>query len=154
MKALKIKLEILAPAQRELEEIALVHLELAGSNAARKITNRIYNALELLTQYPGMGVSCKDKPLKLQDYRMLVCGYYLCVYRLIGDTVFVYHIADSRSDYPKLMKLTENGYTADFEAELLAASREADDAVANGAKTYKSAAELRAALDAEEDNER
>ena len=47
---------------------------------------------------------------------------------------------------------TENGYTADFEAELLAASRESYAAVANGAKTYESTAELRAALDAEEDD--
>jgi addiction module RelB/DinJ family antitoxin len=47
------------------------------------------------------------------------------------------------------IQLTENGYTPDFEAELLAASNEAHAAVANGAKTYKSAAELRAALDAD-----
>ena len=51
------------------------------------------------------------------------------------------------------IQLTENGYTPDFEAELLAASEEAHIAVAGGAKTYKNAAELRAALDAEEDDE-
>ena len=50
------------------------------------------------------------------------------------------------------VKLTENGYTADFEAELLAASEEAHTAVANGsAKLYQSAAELFADLDAEDD---
>ncbi|MDR1000602.1 MAG: type II toxin-antitoxin system RelB/DinJ family antitoxin [Clostridiales bacterium] len=51
------------------------------------------------------------------------------------------------------IQLTENGYTPDFEAEILAASNEAHTAVANGAKTYKSAEELRAALDAEDDDE-
>lgn len=51
------------------------------------------------------------------------------------------------------IQLTENGYTTDFEAELLSASNESHAAVASGAKTYKSAAELRAALDAEEDDE-
>ena len=50
-------------------------------------------------------------------------------------------------------QLTENGYTAEFEAELLAEIEECYDAVANGAKTYSSAAELRAALDAEGDDE-
>jgi addiction module RelB/DinJ family antitoxin len=45
--------------------------------------------------------------------------------------------------------LTENGYTPEFEAELLAEAEVAYAAVANGAKTYKNAAELRAALDAE-----
>jgi len=51
------------------------------------------------------------------------------------------------------MQLTENGYTTDFEAELLLTSKESHNAVENGAKTYKNAADLRAALDAEEDDE-
>jgi hypothetical protein len=29
---------------------------------------------------------------------------YLCIYRLLSDTVYVYHIADGRTDYPKLMQ--------------------------------------------------
>jgi len=51
------------------------------------------------------------------------------------------------------IQLTENGYTSDFEIELLTASDESQTAIANGAQTYKNAAELRAALDAEEDDE-
>ncbi|MDR1299489.1 MAG: type II toxin-antitoxin system RelB/DinJ family antitoxin [Oscillospiraceae bacterium] len=47
------------------------------------------------------------------------------------------------------LHLTENGYTPEFEAEILAEAEVAYAAVANGAKTYKNAAELRAALDAE-----
>jgi len=49
------------------------------------------------------------------------------------------------------IQLTENGYTSDFESELLTASEESYTAVASGAKTYASAAELRAALDSEDD---
>ncbi|MCL1917142.1 MAG: type II toxin-antitoxin system RelB/DinJ family antitoxin [Peptococcaceae bacterium] len=51
------------------------------------------------------------------------------------------------------IQLTENGYTTDFEAELLSTSKKSHAAVANGARTYKSAADLRAALDSEEDDE-
>jgi len=50
------------------------------------------------------------------------------------------------------IQLTENGYTPAFEAGLLLASEESRTAVANGAQTYASAADLRAALDAEEDD--
>ena len=100
----KYKIRILTPAQRALEEIALVHLELVGPDSACKITNRIYDALALLQISPYMGVSCTDRPLKVQGYRMLICGNYLCIYRLIGDTVFVYHIVDGRTDYPKFLK--------------------------------------------------
>ena len=51
------------------------------------------------------------------------------------------------------VQLTENGYTPEFEMELLAEAEACYAAVANGAKTFKNAAELRAALDAEEADE-
>ena len=52
------------------------------------------------------------------------------------------------------IRLTENGYTPDFEAELLSSAEECYVAVASGtANLYKNAAELRAALDAEDDDE-
>ena len=50
--------------------------------------------------------------------------------------------------------LTENGYTPEFEAELLLEAEKCYAAVANGtAKIYNNAAELFADLDAEDDNE-
>ena len=51
------------------------------------------------------------------------------------------------------IQLTENGYTQEFEAAILRDVEEAHTAVANGAITYKSASELRAVLDAEDDDE-
>ncbi|MCL1875489.1 MAG: type II toxin-antitoxin system RelB/DinJ family antitoxin [Synergistaceae bacterium] len=49
------------------------------------------------------------------------------------------------------IQLTENGYTPEFEAELLAESEELHTAVANGtAKLYRNSAELFADLDAED----
>jgi addiction module RelB/DinJ family antitoxin len=52
------------------------------------------------------------------------------------------------------IQLTENGYTPEFEAEILAEAEECYAAVANGtAKLYKNAAELRAELDAEDDDD-
>ncbi len=99
----RFSLELLTPAQRELEEIALVHLELVGPDSAREIIDRIYDALEKLQAHPQLGIACRDKQLASQGYRMLICGYYLCFYRLIADTIFVYHIVDGRADYPKLL---------------------------------------------------
>jgi hypothetical protein len=51
------------------------------------------------------------------------------------------------------VQLTENGYTPEFEAELLSAAKESYAAILRGEKTYKNAAELRKALDAEDDDE-
>ncbi|MFA7467938.1 MAG: type II toxin-antitoxin system RelE/ParE family toxin [Desulfotomaculaceae bacterium] len=99
----KYKLEFLTPAQRELEEIALVHMELVGVESARKITHRIYGALDYLRSHPNMGVACMDKMLRSQGYRMLICGHYMCAYRLLGETIFVYHIVDGRANYTQLL---------------------------------------------------
>ena len=52
------------------------------------------------------------------------------------------------------VELTENGYTPEFEASVLAEAEELYAAVANGtAKTYKSAEELFADMDSEDDDE-
>ena len=56
--------------------------------------------------------------------------------------------------YPYI-ELTENGYTPEFEAEILAEAEECYAAVANGtAKIYNNAAELFADLDAEDTDEK
>jgi addiction module RelB/DinJ family antitoxin len=50
-------------------------------------------------------------------------------------------------------QVTENGYTPEFESDILAEAKEAHAAVANNtAKLYTSAAELRKSLDAEDSN--
>lgn len=99
------KVVLLAPAQRELEEVALVYSELAGPDSAKKITDRIYSALEKLRAYPNLGIICHDQQLAAQGFRTLICEQYLCFYRVIADTVFIYHIVDGRANYPKLLRL-------------------------------------------------
>ena len=98
------KLKILTPAQRELEEIAQVYLELAGVDSARKITGQILDSLERLKTYPLSGSLPRDRMLREAGYRLVISGKFLAAYRLIDSTVFVYHIAHGASDYPKLMK--------------------------------------------------
>lgn len=39
-----------------------------------------------------------------QRYRYILAGKYLVIYRLLGDTVVVYHIAHGATDYPKLFR--------------------------------------------------
>lgn len=79
-------------------------MELVGVESARQITDRIYGALEHLRTHPNMGVSCKDKMLRLEGYRMIICGHYLCVYRVLGETIYVYHIIDGRTNYTRIIE--------------------------------------------------
>jgi toxin ParE1/3/4 len=98
------RIEILAPAWRELEEIADYHLQAVGPLSAKRITDRILDALEQLKDFPLSCPLLSDPQLHDQGYRMLVCERYICVYRLIENVVFVYHIADGATEYYKLMK--------------------------------------------------
>jgi len=98
------KLDILPPAQAELEEIARVHMALSGPNSARNITDKIYAAMEQLTMFPLSGPPVKDEQLSAAGYRYILAGKYLVFYRPFGDTVVVYHIAHGATDYPKLLK--------------------------------------------------
>ena len=97
-------LVILEPAQRELEQIAQLHMNLVGPNSARKITNRILDSLSQLAQFPLSGSLPHDKDLRALGYRYVIAGKYICVYRLLGETVYVYHIAHGASNYPLLFK--------------------------------------------------
>ena len=100
----KCKIEILVTAWKELEEIAEYHLLMVGQISAKKITDRILDALERLEEFPLSCPYVPDIELKSQDYRMLVCDKYVCLYRLFGDTVYVYHIAHGAIEYGKLLK--------------------------------------------------
>jgi plasmid stabilization system protein ParE len=100
----ELKLELLAPAWAELEMIADIHLTLVGAVSAQKITDKILDTLELLKTNPNMGIECSEQLLKNDGYRKIVCGKYLCFYRVIGNTVYVYHIVDGRTDYPKIFE--------------------------------------------------
>ena len=98
------KVELLASAWLELDAIADYHMEVVGPNSARKITEQILGDLERLERFP---LSCPLAPyreLAELGYRILVSGKYVCINKLIGDTVYVYHVAAAATNYPALFK--------------------------------------------------
>lgn len=95
--------QILDPAQAELEEIASLYCSLVGPASARKITDSIYDALEQLPQFPLSGPPMRDTELSRLGYHFVIVDRYIVIYRLIQNTV-VYHIFDGRSDYPTLFR--------------------------------------------------
>lgn len=101
---MKLKLDIRLSAQEELKEIARVHMALSGPRYAREITDQIYGAMEQLTYFPLSGPAVQDEQLGPAGYRYILAGKYLVFYRVLGDTVTVYHIAHGAADYPKLFR--------------------------------------------------
>lgn len=100
----KYEVELLAPAWRELEEIADMHLVLVGARSAQNITNKILEDVDRLSISPYLGKACEEQILAAENYRRLITGKYLCFYRIIGKKVYVYHIVNGKRDYPKLFE--------------------------------------------------
>ncbi|NCB09329.1 MAG: DUF3748 domain-containing protein [Bacteroidia bacterium] len=65
---------------------------------------KIINVMERLEEFPLSCPLVPDEELKSQNYRILVCDQYICIYRLLGETVFIYHIASGASEYGKLLR--------------------------------------------------
>ena len=63
------ELVILEPAQRELEEIAQLHMNLVGPPSARRITDLILDTLSRLERFPLSGHIPRDRELRGGGYR-------------------------------------------------------------------------------------
>ena len=100
----KYAIQILDPAQAELEEIVSLYASLSGAGSAKKIAGRIFDALEQLSRFPLSGPPMRDAQLRSLGYRFIGVEKYIVIYRFIDDTVIVYHIFDGRSDYPTLFR--------------------------------------------------
>ena len=100
----KYKIDIRPEAWAELDRIADMHLTLVGAASAEKITDQLLDDIELLASQPYLGTECREYLLKSDQYRRLVSGVYLCFYRVIGNTVVIYHIVDGRMNYTHLFQ--------------------------------------------------
>ena len=105
MSSKKYVIEILEPAQIELENIALLHMSLVGPASAKKITDSIFESIKRLEDQPFSGAFVNEPELASEGYRFVVSGKYLSVYRVFDQSVIVYHVFDGRMDYPKLFQI-------------------------------------------------
>lgn len=96
----KSKLVYLPPAQHDFEEIVKYHITEAGTPYARKIYSTMKTTINRLRDFPLMGQTHPDPILAASGYRKLVLTKtYVAIYKLIGDTVYVYAIVNGTTDY-------------------------------------------------------
>ena len=98
------RVELLPSAWQDIDRIADYHLRMVGAASAERITDRILDTLEQLQDFPLMGVIHPDAALARMEYRKILCGDYVCIYRLIEKTAFVYRVVHGATDYPKYFK--------------------------------------------------
>ncbi|MGE9875808.1 hypothetical protein ACQQ9V_07780 [Hornefia butyriciproducens] len=82
-------LVLLEPAQRELEEIAKIHMNLADQIPQKNSTNLILGTLSGSEPFPLPGHIPQDRELRNGGYRYVIAGKHICAYRLIAETVYV-----------------------------------------------------------------
>ena len=112
----KFEVRILAPAQCDIERIALLHSDYVGVESARKVSTMLLNRIAILENHPYIGFKMPDEELAKLGYRGFLCERrYLCVYRPAGNKVLVHHIVDTRTDYQKLMKALLSAVDASIE---------------------------------------
>ena len=98
------KVEILPTAWEDLKRIEDWYLIEFDVKTALKVSDNILNTIERLEQFPDSGSLTPDAWLNDMGYRMLICEKHVGIYRKIGKIVYVYHIADTRTEYTKLFK--------------------------------------------------
>lgn len=96
------KVELLPTAWEDLKKIEDYYLLQFGVESAMKVTEQILDSIERLESFPDSGSLTPDRWLNKQGYRMLISERYVSIYRQRGNTVYVYHTADTQTEYTKL----------------------------------------------------
>lgn len=67
--------------------------------AASRLIHTIYSSIEKLAEFPKIGASLSSKIEIKTDYRYLVCGSYIVIYKAEGDFVSVYRVLNGMRNY-------------------------------------------------------
>ncbi len=99
---MKYKVEILPSAWEDLKRIEDHYILQFDVQAALKVSDHILDTIERLEQFPDSGSFTPDDWLNEQGDRMVICKKHVATYRVIHETVYIYHFADTQTEYTKL----------------------------------------------------
>ena len=99
---MRYRVEILPAAWEDLKAIEDYYCIEFSVESAIKVSDSILDAIERLEEYPDSGSKIPDNWLNEQGYRMVISGKYAAIYKHIEDVVYVYHFANTQTEYTKL----------------------------------------------------
>ena len=99
---MKYKVEILPSAWEDLKGIEDYYAVQFDVETALKVSDHILDAIERLEDFTDSGSLTPDKWLNEREYRIVICKKYVVIYKTIEKSVYVYHIADTQTEYTKL----------------------------------------------------
>lgn len=96
------KVEILPAAWEDLKRIEDWYMLQFDADTAIKVSSHILDTIERLEQFPDSGSLTPDQWLNDRGFRMIICRKHIAIYKQIQNTIYIYHIADTQTDYTKL----------------------------------------------------
>ncbi|WP_445900266.1 type II toxin-antitoxin system RelE/ParE family toxin [Desulfitobacterium sp. THU1] len=99
---MKCNIEILPSAWEDLKRIEDYYQIQFDLPTSIKVSDNILNTIERLEDFPDTGSMTPDAWLNEQGFRMVICRKHIAIYRRIMDVIYIYHIADTQTDYTKL----------------------------------------------------
>lgn len=99
---MRYKVEILPTAWEDLKQIEDYYFIQFDINTALRVTDNILNVIERLEDFSDSGSLTPDSWLNEMGYRMVICEKHVAIYKKINGVVYVYHIADTQTEYTKL----------------------------------------------------
>ena len=99
---MKCKIVILPSAWEDLKKIEDYYMIQFDLQTAIKVSEHILGVIEGLEDFPDSGSMTPDAWLNEQGYRMVICKKHIAIYRQINVSIYIYHIADTQTEYTKL----------------------------------------------------
>lgn len=98
------KVFLTADAERDVEDIAEYIAQRDSPAAAQRVLNQMEKVIDSLCAMPERGAHPRELlALGIRDYRQIIFKPWRLIYRLAGNSVFVYLVADGRRDIRALL---------------------------------------------------
>ena len=94
-----MKVEWLYEARNEYRDILTFYRVEVGAKYARAFSEKVLAAVRQLERFPESGVIKHDTLLGKYGFRALFIDQYVCIYKIIGGTVYIYYFTDARKNY-------------------------------------------------------
>ncbi len=92
-------------AERDLEEIHRYVAKAVSRAKANRLLDRLLEVTEGLETFPERGRFPEElQGLGIREYREVLFGPYRVIYRVMGERVLIYVVADGRRDMQSLLE--------------------------------------------------
>jgi toxin ParE1/3/4 len=99
---MQCRVEILPAAWEDLKKIEDYYILKFSIETALKVSDHILDTIERLENFPQSGSLTPDPWLNTQGYQMVICEKRIAIFKIIKNVIYVYHIADTQTEYTKL----------------------------------------------------